>query len=272
MNLRGSRGFAFLPVILLVGLLVSGFGAWEIHKAREKNTAKAVVTTVADVKVVATSNDADNKARDAKEAAQLATDQAAAGFLSGALFYYETDPSPIPQRLVGDAAKLLPPATSAQEQGFHEIVTQMKAKNDAALAAKEAQITQLTGDLKAATAVAAQTRKEKDDAIAAASKSAADVEVIHISAMARLKAWFLGLGLLGIGGVIVICAVLPILAQAFPILAPAIKSLTSWILGFWHQLAAKTEAELLLVKTRLESEVAAHNDTKATLVKIATAP
>lgn len=265
---KSSKGFAQLVLLLALALSAVGAGVYEIHKAREKNTAAPIVQTVAAVQTVTDTHVADNAARDRRDAAQIATEQEAAGFLAGAMLYFDANPSPVPQRFVRDAAALLPPATTQQEKEFAAILVSLKAQNDLALQSKETQIAGLNGELKLAKAAESQTRKDSDAAVTVAQKDAQDIKVVHITFVARVKAWLWGLGFLGIGGAILV----PLVAMAFPALAPVCRAITAPFLALWHALAAKTEAELAVVKTKLESEVAAHAATRESLVKIATAP
>lgn len=268
-----------IKVLLALGASLLGFGAFEVHKAREKNTPPPIVKTVAAVQAVAETHAADDVARDAKEKAKLESEQAAAGFLAGALLYFDANPSPTPQRLVRDAAALLPPATSAQEKEFALILQAMKAQNDAALAAKEVQIAILNGNLALSTSKEAQTRKDADLAVQVAQKDAASVKTVHVTFVARVKAWLWGLGSIGLGGAIL----LPLIAMAFPALVPVCRAISAPVLALWHALAAKEKALIAdlhqkavtaaaVAEAKLASEVTAHAATKDLALKIATAP
>ena len=325
MNKHNSRGSA-LALIMVVVTLLSAAGYYEYHRAFEKNTAKAVVNTVTQVEAAKQTSDAVAKANNDANIAQAKLEaahkdqiQAVAGNVTGAKIALESDPSPslqskIAELMVDNALDVTGPATSEQVKKFTTLVKEL-AEANAQLAAENANLKNVNltttkslddvkienekvkGNLAVAQQVATQAQAEKDDAVkkntiavGVAASSAKQIEIVKISLEDRFKAWALGSGLFLIVGGIILFAVLPILAQAFPVLAPVIKSLTNWILGFWHMLAKKaveeveslhsaTKATLAATQTQLAAEQAAHAATKsflsttqANMVAIATAP
>lgn len=328
MDIKKNKGFAAIIAylfIVVIGALIGG-GIYEVHKAREKNTAKAIVTTTTEVAVAKQASDAlalknaqDDAARVALEKAHQDQVQAIAGYASGAKIALESDPNPsldskIADLMVGNVLDVSGPATPAQVVKFTAIIKELVAAN-AQLTADNANLknvnlitiqslntvtvenAQIKGNL-ALTEQKAKTSEDAKDAAVkqvtiannAAEASAKQIDIINISWTQRVKAWFLGLGLFGIAGVLVICFALPLLANAFPVFEPAAKNMTGWLLGLWHKLAAKavsieqaahatTKATLTSTQTQLAVEQAAHAVTKSVLnttqqqvVSIATTP
>lgn len=246
-------------------------------------------------------NQAAIAASQADKAAQLAIEQSAAGFLAGVLVALPDSQSAtldekIASILAKDAADTLPPATSKQVQEFTVIVAQMRANNarlSAALIAKEQEAQQAKQDAARQTQVAAEAKARamqsdtaaRDSAEATKAEAKAHADDVaklagktaeNLTFLRRLKAF-------GIGGWLIIFVIVPLVALAFPATAPAIKKLFSWLLKFWqlihereisavHQLRLAAEAEAQKAQTQLQSEMAAHENTKAMLVKISTTP
>jgi hypothetical protein len=319
-NIKKNRGVAALVLVVVLAVLgLGGAGAYEWHVAREKNTAKAVVATVTEVQAAKQTSDAlavANAKADAAladlEKAHQAKDQLLAGYITGGKLAIEQDPNPslqskIADLMISNALDVSGPATASQVTQFTNIIKELSAAN-ADLVKQNANLknvnlittqslnnvtlenAQVKGNLALAEQAAQTMTVARDTAVkqvvianGVAASSAKQIQIVQISWEQRVKAWFLGLGLFGIAGVILLFVALPIIAQAFPVLEPAIKAGTSWILGLWHALADKAVAEVKALhaatQTQLAAEQAAHAVTKSTLattqahlVTVATTP
>lgn len=306
MNIRSKRGVVDLGLVLLLVALLVGGGAWQWHKATEKNTAKATQATIAEVATAKQTSDALAAANAKADAAQAAlvtahakTISAIAGNAEGAKLALDSDPNPslqskIAEVMVDNALDITGPASAAQVARFTKLVKEYADAN-AALAAENTNLknvhlndtaavatlrtenAQVKGNEALAEQAASTMGAARDVAVkqvvianGVAAASAKQIDVINISWEERFKAWVLGGGFFLLGGGVILFLVLPILAQAYPVLAPAIKSMTGWILGLWHKLADKAIAEVeslhSATKTALVAETAAHGATKAALI------
>jgi hypothetical protein len=304
MKTNKNKGSALVVWLVIVSLLGLG-GAYELHKSTEKNTSKATVATVSEVAAakqvsdaLAVANAKADAAQAALKAANDAKTSAIAGNAEGALIAVQSDPNPslqskIAEVMIDNVLDVSGPATPAQVARFTKLVQQYADAN-AALVAENANLrnvhlvdtaavaqlkvenaqvkgNQALAEQAASTANAARDVAVKQTVIAngVAESSAKQIEIVHISFEERIKAFVLANLLFVIGGAIVLFVVLPILAMAFPTIAPAIKSLTTFVLGLWHKLADKAVAEAKALaaaaESKLAAEVAAHTATKAAL-------
>jgi hypothetical protein len=304
MNTYKNKGSALVIWLVIVALLGLG-GTYEFHKVTEHNTSKATVATITEVAAAKQTSDAlaiaNSKADAAQAALKAANDtktSTIAGNAEGALLAVQSDPSPslqskIAEVMIDNILDTTGPATPAQVARFTKLVQQYADAN-AALATENTNLknvhlvdtaavaqlrienaqvkgNQALAEQAASTANAARDVAVKQTVIAngVAASSAKQIEIVHITFEQRIKAFVLGNLLFVIGGAVLLFVFLPILAIAYPTLAPAITSLTSIVLGLWHQLAAKAVAEAKALaaaaETKLAAEVAAHASTKAAL-------
>ena len=318
MNTYKNKGSALVVWLVIVSLLGLG-GAYELHRSTEKNTSKATVATVSEVAAAKQVSDAlaiANAKADAAQAALKAANDARTSAIAGnaeaALIAVQSDPNPslqskIAEVMIDNVLDVSGPATPAQVARFTKLVQQyadanaaLAAENTnlrnvhltdtAAVAALRVENAQVKGNQALAEQAASTANAAKDVAVkqtvianGVAESSAKQIEIVHISFEQRIKAFVVANLLFVIGGAIVLFAVLPILAMAFPTIAPAIKSLTTFILGLWHKLADKAVAEAktlaAVAESKLAAEVAAHAVTQTSLkasreevVAIATTP
>lgn len=308
-----TRGSALLVVLLILTGIFGIGGVYEFHKANEKNTPKAIQTTVLKIDAAKQMSDAlseehakDDKARTELENAHKATLSNIAGNATGAKTALTNDPNPsvdvkIAELMVDNILDTTGAATPQQVARFVAIVKGLEEAN-AKLVAENGSLknTNLTltkdfndvrvenaqtkANLTVAQSVATQTKSANDELVKKvvlanniASSSSKQIEIVNQTWEERLKAWFLGLGFFGIGGALVLFAVLPVLGTAFPVLLPLIKSLTGFVLGLWHNLYNKavaeveslhseTKATLAETEAELAAEQAAHASTKSALV------
>lgn len=240
-------------------------------------------------------------AAQAELAANKLVAQDAAGFVTGASMALAGEESPsvgvkIASTLTADAVRTLPPATSAQLIAFTKIVADMRADNarlSAALIVKERE---------AAEARAAATKSEQVAKLATEQAILADTEAKQSSAALKTEAAshakavkalddkvsdgvsFLDrLKLLGIGSGVLMFILLPLTALAFPEVAPLIRIISAPFLKLWHMIHERekeivarmhdeAQDELSAIHAKLTGELAAHSETKAMLVKVATSP
>ena len=290
MRSNSQKGSIIIAALVGLTLLISG-AAYEFHKATEKNTAKAIVTTVANVDTakkaaddLAAKNAKDDAARVALEQAHQEQTQIAAGYVAAIGIALNSDPSPslsskIASLMDDSAAEVVGPPTSAQVVQFTRIIKALAAEN-ADLAAANTNLKNVTlkttAELEQANkkndqvtstlATARQTSQEaeaaKDEAVKAtgvavhdAAVSAEQIKLVQISWEDRAKAWILGLGLSGLALFIAI----PLVSLAFPELAPYLRVITSPLLKLWHLLAAKEQAAVAALHTAAVNEVAVVN-------------
>ena len=318
-NVKKIKGAVLAIVIIVLTLLASAGAAYEMHKAKEKNSSKATIATVTEVQAakekadaLADANTKANQAQEQLKAAHQDALQNIAGNANGAKMALDSDPNPsieskIASVMIDNVLVISGPATSKQVEQFQKIIKDLMVSNqqlvientnlknvninttaslnDAKLQAEQSKSQLALSQQNAVIANAAKDAAVKQNLIAinVAQSSAKQINIVNLTWTERVKAWVLGLGFSGIAIALILFAVLPILAEAFPVFEPIAKSLTGWLLGLWHRLAAKALAlEQSLhatTKTQLAAEQAAHNVTKATLtttqaqvVSIATSP
>jgi hypothetical protein len=260
---------------------------------------------------LAAKNAADDAARAALDKAYKDQLQLAAGYVSAAQIALATDPSPslsskIADLMAAQAQDVVGAPTSAQVRQFTSIIKELAAEN-ASLAASNANLkdvvlktttsfeqatqenAQVKGQLLTAQQTNQQTLAAKDAAVkqaqtvsAAADKKVGEIEIVHQTFVERVKHWVLGLGFFGIAVAVLVLVAMPIVAQAYPALKPAIKGVSNLFLKFWdilHEEEKKllvaahleTQTKLVVAQTQLSSEQAAHAATKAVLVAAVTA-
>lgn len=304
MNARKNAGYA-VSLVLLVLALLGGGSYYELHKATQKNTSKATVATITETQAaaqtsaaVAVANAVSDQKQVALEAANANLKAAIAGSADGAKVALDADPNPsveskVAELMVDDVLALSGPPTSPNEARYRKIALDLIAANRS-LAAENTNLKSVNltttkafddlkiehagvkADLTVAQQVATQASAAKDDAvkkntiaIGVAAASAKQIAIVNISWTERVKAWVLGLGLTGVAFAVLILVAFPVLAAAYPAFAPIAKSLTGFVLGLWHALAAKAEAEAKALaadfQSKLAAEAAAHAVTKTTL-------
>lgn len=292
-NIRGAVPIIVVAYVLLTG--AAGYGGLKIWQAFSPNQHKAEVVA-ADTQAQAVAAQA--RAEQDRLAAALAADQAAlaaekkreqdaAGFIAGAgiALAGEVNPSASVQvaaKLVSDAGATLDPATQAQIAQFKEIVAAQKGQIGTLTAALAEKERESQADKAAIAATAAQA-KVSDDAAKLAAATLTTQAATHAAELNKLnaqtaedKSLIDRLKSLGIGGSVILFAVIPLLLFAFPELLPIAKALTAPLMGLWHRLADRLvtmeKQAHAATASLLEKEIAAHTATKAALVVVASAP
>jgi chemotaxis protein histidine kinase CheA len=296
MKNKSNKGTILIVVLIIIGLL-SGLGSiYEVHKAHEKNTAKAIVQTANNVEVakqvsdtLVTKNAQDEIARSTLEKAHKDQVQEIAGNAEGAKIALDSDPSPslqskIASIMVDNVLDISGPATSQQVAKFTQIIKELAAANSQ-LAAENNNLKNVnlvtTQSLNSVTVENAQTKANlaiaekkssdadaiKNDAIKqvviannAAAASAKQIDIINQSWATRFKEYVLGFGVFPLIG---ICILLPLIGIAFPEALPVIKFITAPFLKLWHVLYAKLIA---LEQKATAAEVASHAITSTALI------
>lgn len=319
MRTTRNAGFAEWILILILAATAVGDGAYELHKGSQKNTAKPIVATVTAVEAaqqtstaLAAQTKVSDEAQSKLAAAHAAETSDIRGSATGAKIALSDDPNPsiqskIAALMVDDILDITGPAPTAQELKYRKLVTDLAAANAALVAentnlknvvlttttdftALKVEHAQTKANLTVAQSTAAAAKTAEDAAVSkvviangVALSSAHQITIVNLTWSQRFKAWFLGLGLFGVGGALALFVALPLIGLAFPTLAPIIKSATGFVLGLWHKLADDAVAEVkalhAAVETKLAAEQAAHAVTqtalttsRAQVVSIATTP